>query len=71
MPALFKAQNGREIHQNTKVVVSGCARAKTHAQKLKAALEACHSKHSHVKRQACERSARKIYGQLNTKRGTN
>jgi hypothetical protein len=28
MPTFFKAQNGLEIHQNTKVAVTGCPKAK-------------------------------------------
>ncbi|HTZ62642.1 MAG TPA: hypothetical protein VMB51_00905, partial [Solirubrobacteraceae bacterium] len=34
----------------------------TRAQKLKAALKACHTKHSKPKRHACETAARKSYG---------
>ncbi|HEX3519662.1 MAG TPA: hypothetical protein VHT29_11585 [Solirubrobacteraceae bacterium] len=33
MPTLFKAQNGLEIHQNTKVGVAGCAKAKAKHKK--------------------------------------
>jgi hypothetical protein len=61
MPTLFKAQNGLEIHRNTKIAVTGCGKAKTRAQKLAAALKACHHKHGH-KRAACEKAARKAYG---------
>lgn len=28
MPTVFKAQNGLEIHQNTKIAVTGCPKAK-------------------------------------------
>jgi hypothetical protein len=62
MPTLFKAQNGLEIHQNTAVGVVGCAKAPTRAQKLKAALKACHKKHAKHKRAVCERAARRRYG---------
>ena len=61
MPILFKAQNGMEIHQNTPVSVSGCPKGKTRAQKLTAALKACHKKHG-KKRTACEKAARKAFG---------
>jgi hypothetical protein len=62
MPTLFKAQNGLEIHQNTKLTITGCPKAKTRAQLLKAALKACHKKHNKGKRQACERQAQRKYG---------
>jgi len=62
MPTLFKAQNGREIHQNTPVGVTGCAKGLTRAQKLAAALKACHKKPNKARRQACEKAARKAYG---------
>jgi hypothetical protein len=61
MPTFFKAQNGAEIHQNTPVSVTGCAKAKTRAQLYAAALKACHRKHNKGQRQACERAARKRY----------
>jgi hypothetical protein len=61
MPTLFKAQNGLEIHQNTPVTITGCAKTPTNAQKLAAALKACHNKHGH-KRVICERAARKTFG---------
>jgi hypothetical protein len=35
MPTLFKAQNGLEIHQNTKVSVTGCKKAKKHRKHRK------------------------------------
>jgi len=60
MPTLFKAQNGLEIHQNTPISVTGCAKAKTRHQLLLAALKACHRKHGH-KRAACEKAARAKY----------
>ena len=61
MPTFFKASNGAEIHQNTAVGVTGCPKGKTKAQKLAAALKACHRKHG-KKRAACEKAARKAYG---------
>jgi hypothetical protein len=64
MPTEFVAQNGAVIHQSTPISVSGCPKAKTaaqlRAQKLAAALKACHKKHS-SKRSGCEKVARKKY----------
>jgi uncharacterized repeat protein (TIGR01451 family) len=64
MPTEFVAQNGAEIHQNAIVGVGGCPKQKalTRAQKLAAALKACHKKHNRRARAACERQARKKYG---------
>ena len=62
MPIVFKAQNGLELHQNTPVGVTGCGRTLTRAQKLAAALKACHKKHNKARRKACEKAARKAYG---------
>jgi hypothetical protein len=64
MPTFFKAQNGLEIRQNTKVGVTGCGKAKTRKQLLTAALKACHKKHNKAKRESCEKQARKRYGPL-------
>jgi hypothetical protein len=65
MPTEFVAQNGAVIHQTTKIVASGCAKAKavvlTRAQKLAKALKACKKK-AKGKRAACEKQARKKYG---------
>jgi len=66
MPTLFKAQNGLEIHQNTPISVTGC-KTLTRAQKLAAALKACHKKKG-AKRAACQRAARKAYGAKASKR---
>ncbi len=65
MPIEFVAQNGAEIHQSTKIGVTGCAKKKalTRAQKLAAALKACHKKKG-AKRASCVRLARKRYGPL-------
>ncbi len=64
MPNEFIGQNGAAIHQNTKIAVTGCKKVKTltRAQKLKAALKACHKKKNKAKREACERTAHKRYG---------
>jgi hypothetical protein len=69
MPTQLIAQNGATINQATPISVSGCARKKslTRAQKLAAALRACHKKHGH-KRTVCERQARKRYGPAGSKR---
>jgi hypothetical protein len=65
MPSEFVAQNGMTLHQNTNVAVTGCAKKKalTRAQKLTAALKACHKK-AKGKRAACQRQARRRYGPL-------
>jgi len=64
MPTEFVAQNGAVIHQSTPISVSGCPKAKTaaqlRAQKLAAALKACHKKHG-SKRSGCEKTARKKF----------
>ena len=59
MPTAFVAQNGAEIHERTAIGVTGCAKAKTatRAQKLEAALKACHNQKA--TRASCERAARK------------
>ena len=64
MPIEFVAQNGAEIHQSTKIAVTGCKKVKslTRAQKLAKALKACRRDHGKAKRQQCERLARKRYG---------
>jgi hypothetical protein len=69
MPTLFKAQNGLEIHQNTSIAITGCAKAKkpTRAQKLKAALKACHKK-AKSKRAACDKQAQRKYGTVKKKK---
>ena len=66
MPTALVAQNGAEIHESTKIAVTGCAKAKTltRAQKLKAALKACKKKAKGKQRQRCERKTRKRYGPL-------
>jgi hypothetical protein len=66
MPTALVAQNGAEIHESTKIAVTGCAKAKklTRAQKLKAALKACKKEAKGKQRQRCERKARKRYAPL-------
>jgi hypothetical protein len=66
MPTAFVAQNGVEIHESTKISVTGCAKTKPLAKTLKAqqlavALKACHKKVK-GKRGSCEKAARKHYG---------
>ena len=70
MPTAFVAQNGAEIHDSTPIGVTGCAKAKqlTRAQKLKAALKACHKKKK-SKRVGCARASRKKYGPVNKRKG--
>ncbi len=64
MPTHFIGQNGAELTQNTPVQVTGCGKAKTttRAQKLAAALKACHKDKNKTKRHKCETAARKKYG---------
>jgi uncharacterized repeat protein (TIGR01451 family) len=68
MPTLFKAQNGLELHLNTRVGVNGCVRARTltRAQKLARAMKACKKKPKH-KRAVCATDARRKYGRLKRK----
>jgi hypothetical protein len=62
MPTEFVGQNGAVIHQSTPISVTGCPKAKTaaqlRAQKLAAALKACH------KKKPCRKQAYKRYGPL-------
>jgi hypothetical protein len=60
LPTHFKASNGLEVNQETAVAVTGCKRL-TRAQKLAAALKACHKKRG-KKRAACQRAAHRNYG---------
>jgi hypothetical protein len=59
MPTTFTAQNGQVIHQNTTIKTTSCT--PTRAQKLAAALKACHKNKNHSKRARCERAARHRY----------
>jgi hypothetical protein len=62
MPTEFQAQNGLELHQQTKISVTGCKKKPlTNKQKLQKALKACHKKKDKAKRRACESQARKRY----------
>jgi hypothetical protein len=69
MPTEFLAQNGLKINESTPISVTGCAKAKalTRAQKLAAALKACH-KQKGAKRAACVRAAHKKFGPLKRKK---
>ena len=68
MPTAFVGQNGAEVHESTKISVTGCAKAKslTRAQKLTAALKAC-KKEAKGKRADCTKAARKKYGPVKKK----
>jgi len=71
MPTEVVGQNGAVIHQSTPISVSGCPKAKTaaqlRAQKLEAALKACHKKPKGAKRSGCEKAANKRYNPLKKK----
>jgi uncharacterized repeat protein (TIGR01451 family) len=62
MPTFFKASNGLEIKQNTPLQITGCNKPKkqTRAQKLAAALKACH-KQPRGHRAACALNAHRKY----------
>jgi len=66
MPTALIAQNGLEIHETTKISVSGCAKIKplTRAQKLAKALKACRKDKNKGKRATCEKAAHKKYGKV-------
>ena len=68
MPTEFIAQNGMEIHQITPIGVTGCKKTLTRAQRLAAALKACHKKKG-SKRTSCEKAARKKFGPLKKGKG--
>jgi hypothetical protein len=71
MPTVITAQNGAVIKQTTKIGITGCGKTKalTRPQKLAAALKACHKKKKGSnKRSACEKTARKRYGPIKTKK---
>jgi hypothetical protein len=71
MPTEFLAQNGLKINQSTKIGITGCAKKKTitRAQKLAAALKACHKK-AKDKRAVCEKQAHQKYGPIKKKKGS-
>jgi hypothetical protein len=64
MPTAFVGQNGAEIHESTKIAVTGCAKARkpSRAQRRATALKACRAKSNRQKRAGCEARARKKYG---------
>ena len=62
MPTEFTAQNGALFTQQTKISVTGCAKALTRKQQLAKALKACKGKHGKAKRKGCEARARKRFG---------
>ena len=70
MPTEFVGQNGAVLNQTTPVNVTGCAKTKTltRAQKLAAALKACHKKKARARRVSCERQARQRYGAVKKKK---
>jgi hypothetical protein len=64
MPTEFVGQNGAVLHQTTDISVTNCPKAKaaTRAQKLAAALKACHKRKDKTKRSSCEKAARRKFG---------
>ena len=64
MPTTITGQNGAVINQTTKITVTGCpkTKTKTRAEKLAAALKACHKHKNKKQRAACETNAHKKYG---------
>jgi hypothetical protein len=65
MPTHFKASNGQETNQNTPITITGC-KTTTRAQKLAAALKACHKHKNKHQRTHCENQAHKKYGHTKT-----
>jgi hypothetical protein len=61
MPTELAAQNGVVHTQQTKISVTGCAKAPSKRQQLQKALKACHKKHGHG-RKACEAQAHRRFG---------
>jgi hypothetical protein len=64
MPTAFTGQNGAEIHESTPIAVTGCAKKRTltRAQKLTAALKACHKdRRNKAMRRTCEQQAHRKY----------
>jgi hypothetical protein len=69
MPTAITAQNGAVLKQSTKITATGCPRpkkaktaAQLRAQKLAAALKACHKKKHGKARSSCQKKARHAYG---------
>jgi hypothetical protein len=67
MPTELIAQNGAVLHKTTKISVTGCPKTLTRAQKLAAALKACHKDKKKTKREACVRRARRELGRAKKK----
>ena len=57
MPTEFLAQNGAELHQTTKIAVTGCPKVKKAAKHTKR--KAKHSKHTHGKHKHGQSKKRK------------
>ncbi len=53
MPTEFQAQNGAEMHQITKIAVTGCPKVKKVAKHTKR--KAKHAKHKHAMRRRGKR----------------
>jgi hypothetical protein len=71
MPTEFVSQaGGAPIKESTKIGVSGCAKVRTRAQKLAAALAVCRKqdKKNKGKREKCEAAAKKKYGAVKKKK---
>jgi hypothetical protein len=69
MPTAITAQNGAVLKQSTKITATGCPKpkkaktaAQLRAQKLAAALKACHKKKHGKARSSCQKKARHAYG---------
>ena len=61
-PPNTRPQTASNSTKNTPVTITGCPKAKTNAQKLAAALKACHKDKNKAKRESCEKVARNKYG---------
>ncbi|HTA13076.1 MAG TPA: hypothetical protein VK765_06615, partial [Solirubrobacteraceae bacterium] len=68
MPTTLIGQNGAEIKQQTPITVTGCKTTMSNAQRLAAALKACHKDKGHAKRTACEAKAHRKYGPVKKKK---
>jgi hypothetical protein len=61
MPTSIVGQNGAEIKQQTPITVTGCKTTMSNAQRLAAALKACHKDKGNARRTACDARAHKKY----------
>ena len=61
MPTSIVGQNGGEIKQQTPITITGCKTTLSNAQRLAAALKACHKDKNNAKRTACEARAHRQY----------